>query len=437
MNNKTYNLLRLFSILLVFVFSLLGMFLPFSLEIFFGLSLIGIAGILIALFFNFKEERLYRNIVYGLLCLSSIVLIIVLLFSKNLYFYYPIQIINMLIVAFYVLDTLIYINLTKPKKRVIKNIGLGIMSGVVAIIGVGSFISHVAYQRSAFSSMAEIFLQASNSGAFDSEESARSYMSKRSELNDLEYVVPNGSYLSSISIKTLYNHQAVYFENNSNPKGYILYIHGGAYVNQMSSSHVSFCDKVAKLSGYTVIAPIYPLAPVHVYQETYDLIETIYQDLLLTNKDIVLAGDSAGGGFVASFVEYLNDKNTIAPSKIILLSPWVDVSMSDETYNNYYDPMLGVPGLITMGEAWADDLSTQDYHISPLFGDVSNFSRILIFVGTREIFYPDVNKFYDKLVTANIDATLEIGQGMNHVYPVYPTLEARMAINKIVSFIIG
>lgn len=97
--------------------------------------------------------------------------------------------------------------------------------------------------------------------------------------------------------------------------------------------------------------------------------------------------------------------------------------------------MLGVTGLIEMGKAWADDISTQDYRISPLFGDVSGFPKTLMFVGTREIFYPDVNKFYDKLKQKNIDVTLEIGQGMNHVYPVYPTLEARISINKIVSFI--
>ena len=342
---------------------------------------------------------------------------------------------NMVVVLIYTISTLFAINKKKVNKRIAKNIGLGLLSLCLAIIGGGSFVSHAFYQRSNFSSLAEIFLKVSNSGAFDSVEAAQDYMNKRSELNDLPYELPNTSYQSKASIKTLHEHQAVYFEMNDNPNGYVLYIHGGAYVNQMSSSHVSFCDKVAYQSGYTVIAPIYPLAPTHTYQETYNLIEDIYLDLLTTGKEIIIAGDSAGGGFAAAFNEYLYTKNITRPNKAVLLSPWVDVSMSDTTYNNYYDPMLGVTGLIEMGKAWADDLSTQDYRISPLFGDVSGFPKTLMFVGTREIFYPDVNKFYNKLNENNIDVTLEIGQGMNHVYPVYPTLEARIAINRIVSFI--
>ena len=67
-----------------------------------------------------------------------------------------------------------------------------------------------------------------------------------------------------------------------------------------------------------------------------------------------------------------------------------------------------------------------------LFGDVSDMPKMLLFVGTREIFYPDVISFYEKLHSAGTKAELIIGQNMNHVYPLYPIPEAKTAFGRII-----
>ena len=231
----------------------------------------------------------------------------------------------------------------------------------------------------------------------------------------------------------------VIFNDKESSENIILYLHGGAYVNEMQKLHISFCDKLAKKANATVYAPIYPLAPNHNWEETYEIVEKLYDLILELKKPITIMGDSAGGGLSAAFCEHLAVNGLAQPKHLILISPWVDVSMSGD-YDDYIDldPMLGVDGLREMGEAWAGDLDTKDYRVSPLFGDMKELPQTTIFIGTHEIFYPDIIEFYNKLKDNGIDVELNIGEEMSHVYPLYPLVpEAKEALNHIVEIILG
>ena len=101
------------------------------------------------------------------------------------------------------------------------------------------------------------------------------------------------------------------------------------------------------------------------------------------------------------------------------------------------DPMLGVDGLREMGETWAAELDPKDYKVSPLFGEVENLPKTTLFVGTHEIFYPDVVKFYNKLKDNGVDAELNVGEEMTHVYAIYPLVsESKEAFKHIVQVIL-
>ena len=149
-------------------------------------------------------------------------------------------------------------------------------------------------------------------------------------------------------------------------------------------------------------------------------------------------GDSAGGGLSASFCEYLDVNDLKQPKHLILISPWVDVSMSGD-YEEYeeIDPMLGVDGLREVGEIWAGNLDTKDYKVSPLFGDMKKLPQTTIFVGTHEILYPDIVKFTNRLKNSGVDVELNIGKDMSHVYPLYPMVpESKEAFKHIVEVIL-
>ena len=81
-------------------------------------------------------------------------------------------------------------------------------------------------------------------------------------------------------------------------------IHGGAYVNELNYQHLLYCLKLSRKLDAYVLLPVYSLAPLHSANETYDMITPLYEKLISKNN-LTLMGDSAGGGFVLSFCQYL------------------------------------------------------------------------------------------------------------------------------------
>lgn len=267
---------------------------------------------------------------------------------------------------------------------------------------------------------------------------AREHMQKRSLEEDEPYKIPKAIYRTKVESRDMFGCQMVIFNDVEDSERLVIYLHGGIYVNEIRPVHINFCDKLAKKVNACVFAPIYPLAPNHTYEETYEIVEKLYRHLLETNKPIIIMGDSAGGGLSASFAEYLAVIDLPQPESLILISPWIDVSMSGDYDEVEFDPMLGIDGAREMGETWAGDLDTKDYRISPLFGEVDKLPKTILFVGTHEILYPDVVKFYNKLKDNGVDVELNVGEKMNHVYAIYPLVsESKEAFNHIVEIILG
>lgn len=262
---------------------------------------------------------------------------------------------------------------------------------------------------------------------------ADEHMQERSLEEDEPYKIPKKLYRTKVESKDMFGCQMVIFNDIEDSQRLVIYLHGGIYVNEIRLPHIIFCDKLAKKVNATVYTPIYPLAPNHTYEETYEIVEKLYRYLLTIDKPIIVMGDSAGGGLAAAFCEYLEENNLPEPKNLILISPWLDVSMSGNYDEVEFDPMLGVDGLREMGETWAGDLDSKDYKVSPLFGEMANLPKTTLFVGTHEIFYPDVVEFYNKLKDSGVDAELNIGEGMTHVYAIYPLVpESKEAFNHIV-----
>lgn len=293
-------------------------------------------------------------------------------------------------------------------------------------------------KMSKMSKIVEFALDKKNSEYFEDAEKAKEHLQKRSLEEDEPYKLPKRIYHSKAEIRDMFGCQMFTFKGAEEAESLVIYLHGGIYVNEIMNVHVAFCDKLAKKANACVYAPVYPLAPNHTYEETYEIVEKLYRYLLTLEKPITIMGDSSGGGLSAAFCEYLAVNDLPQPDKLILLSPWVDISMSGNYDEVEFDPMHGVDGLREMGKAWAGDLDLKDYRVSPLFGEVSELSKTAIFVGTHEQIYSDVIKFYEKLIDNGVDAELNVGEEMNHVYPVYPLVpESKEAFNHIVEIIMG
>lgn len=326
-------------------------------------------------------------------------------------------------------------NKKKGTHKVLKTIG--IIIAVIAVVFVGLEISsRLAYHRSGIATVAEWVIRIGGSKSkFTDPDKCAEYIALRGRA---EPYTLNKKLKSSVSEEQI-NGSTVYTLNPSeHPEYIVLYLHGGAYVNDASDMYFNFSDKLAQQVNARVIFPIYPLAPNHTWEETFAILTEIYQSRLNEAEvPVIVMGDSAGGGLSVAFCEYLAEIGLRQPDKMILFSPWMDVSMSNPEAAKYEDadPMLSAYGLVEMGKYWAGDLDLKDYRISPIFGDISVLQNVWLFVGTREIFYPDVTDFWSMLQEQGIDSTLNIGEGMNHVYPLYPIPEAQTAVREVYKII--
>ncbi|MCQ2815364.1 MAG: alpha/beta hydrolase [Bacilli bacterium] len=204
----------------------------------------------------------------------------------------------------------------------------------------------------------------------------------------------------------------------------VFYIHGGAYAFASYDVHTILCDNICSLNSALVIAPNYGLAPECNYKSAFEFLNRVYDNILNLNLPIIIGGDSAGGGLATAYTQYLRNNNRRVPNKTLLISPWLDVNLTNPDIVNYADKdrMLHVYGLQETGRWWsgdqptsfADKIPTTDYRISPINGDFTNFPETLVFVSNCEIFYPDINKFVSILDTKNIKTQVVELNGFGH-----------------------
>jgi len=237
------------------------------------------------------------------------------------------------------------------------------------------------------------------------------------------------------SIVTYVKGETVCTLTKDNYENIVLYVHGGAYLYEADNVHFSYCDGLVDALNAKVVMPLYPLAPQYTYEAAYAMIETLYKDLLTENKPIYIMGDSAGGGFTLAFTEYCIANNIKTPNKIIMFSPWIDLTMSNPEIKVYepLDTTLTAFGTQVAARFWAGETELTDYRVSPLYGNLSNLPDMMIYVSNEEILYPDIMRLYKNVTNANVQ--LIVGNGYFHVYPIYPIPERQESYNLIVNFI--
>lgn len=221
-------------------------------------------------------------------------------------------------------------------------------------------------------------------------------------------------------------------------KPIVLYIHGGAYVNNFSSAHWSAMAEWTEMTGCGMVTPNYPLLFRYTAKDAHPLMLQLYQHLQerFSAKRILVMGDSAGGGFTLALTqEILQTESLDLPSRLILISPWVDVLGGDDALQEY-DTFLNNEVLRHVGADWAGELDPRDPIVYPLYGDMQALPPTDLFTGTWEVFYTDIVKTYDKMKAAGVDVRLHVKEKMGHVYPLWPCpegKEARKEIAKIIS----
>ncbi|MEP2101973.1 MAG: alpha/beta hydrolase [Parasphingorhabdus sp.] len=220
----------------------------------------------------------------------------------------------------------------------------------------------------------------------------------------------------------------------------VLYIHGGAYVLDIQPGYWTLLGEIVHRTDATVVAPCYPLTPEHDWQQSYDWMMQVYDALVdeVGADNIIIMGDSAGAGFALGLTQILRDQGKAMPHKMVLLSPWLDVSMTDpmQPALTKRDGILGIDGLRAAGEWWAGESgSVETAPVSPLFGSVENLPPTAVFTGTFDLLWPDARKFKEKAEAADLSIDYFEFPTMQHVWMLFPIPEAKKARQQIADFI--
>ena len=183
----------------------------------------------------------------------------------------------------------------------------------------------------------------------------------------------------------------------SAPARRALYLHGGAYIHEIISGMWSLVAKIAVATSTRFTVPIYPLAPLgvaeHVVPAATDLAAEIIAEVGADHT--ALLGDSAGGGMTLAVALQLRDRGLAAPYRTVLISPWLDVSLTapDIPALAAKDHELAPPGLVAAGELYRGELPAEDPRVSPINGDFSGLGPITLLSGTHDILNSDAKRF--------------------------------------------
>ncbi len=232
------------------------------------------------------------------------------------------------------------------------------------------------------------------------------------------------------------NMQVFHMKAEDDSKPIVLYIHGGAYLNNFEELHWKAMAEWAESTGCGIVAPNYPLLYCYTASDAHPLMMQLYQQLIkqYSAKRIIIMGDSAGGGFTLALAQEIRNDSIDLPRHLVLISPWVDVLGGDDALQEN-DTFLDAQVLRKVGADWAGDIAPHDPIISPLYGDMQGLPPTDLFTGTWEIFYTDIVKTHDKMKAAGMDAQLHVAEKLGHVYPLWPCPEGAQARKEIAEII--
>jgi len=215
------------------------------------------------------------------------------------------------------------------------------------------------------------------------------------------------------------------------PSRTVLYVHGGGFVGPIDPFQVRYAVRLARELDARVVVPDYPLTPEHTWRDAHGPIADLAQRLLRTGEELILVGDSAGGGLALAIALTLRDRGGPQPGHLVLISPWVDLTTStpetDEVTKT--DPWLFVGKMRAYAGWWAgspDDLGRPE--VSPALGDLTGLPPALMFFGTRDSLWPGGKLLVRRAAEAGWPLTYVEEPDLIHVYPILPLLpEARRA----------
>ena len=221
----------------------------------------------------------------------------------------------------------------------------------------------------------------------------------------------------------------------------VLYCHGGGYTSGNLGYSRVLASKLVRSTGLDTLSFEYRLAPEHPYPAALEDAFRAWDHLMYLGygaKDVVLAGDSAGGNMALVLCLALRRAGRMLPGALLLMSPWTDMTASGASYSERAeaDPILTNEYIQAVREAYAPGADYSRPEFSPLFGDFSAFPPALIQVGTHEILYSDSERLAERMKAGGCYCRLEVWENMWHVFQMAPAKKSAAAMESMAHFLL-
>ena len=222
----------------------------------------------------------------------------------------------------------------------------------------------------------------------------------------------------------------------------IIYFHGGAYAACSPTTHQDLIARLSRASGAAALGVDYRLAPEHPFPAAVDDSIAAYNWALghgFEPSNIVLAGDSAGGGLVLSVLLAARDSGVDLPAAGICFSPWVDLECSGASMaaNDHLDDFIKYRGLSARAESYLGGADPKHPWASALYADLRGLPPLLVHVGSAETLLDDSTRLVASAERAGVDITFKIWEDMVHVWQAFASIlpEGQQSIEEAGAFI--
>ena len=229
--------------------------------------------------------------------------------------------------------------------------------------------------------------------------------------------------------------------DETQPQRLVLYLHGGGYISGSPETHRPLIARLCKAAGAAALSLAYRLAPEFPFPA--GLRDSMDAYRFLVNKgfppqSIVLAGDGSGGGLAFATLLAIRNAGLPMPAGCVAMSPWADLTLSGWSMlqNTRNDVVQSWEMLFVSARQYLKGANPADAYASPIFGSFRDFPPIMVHAGSLELLRDDAARIGEKAAEASVPVSVEIYDGMHHVFQAYPYApEAKVSLARLGQFI--
>ncbi len=242
----------------------------------------------------------------------------------------------------------------------------------------------------------------------------------------------NPGRVKNIDIKKINDINVVEFrQTDTKSKKHIIFLPGGGFIIKGNKGHYSLIDELRNQANLSATFIDYPIAPEYCANEIISQTKAVIKQIMIDNshKEVSIVAVSAGGNLALTVTKQLQEENRVVPNNLFLISPWVDLTISNDSFNHqtHHEFMYSKAELLNAARLYARDLELTDKQISPIYNDFNGLN-IRIYAGTKDILYPDIELFANKVPSIIFNKYYNLP----HAFPVFgKTPERQIVIDDI------